>query len=218
MTAQPLHRFVRSAWTLLLFQLVAAFAAVGMTAWAAFQVRPVFEQRQALVADIATLSDQKHALEQQRQSLTAENETLAQRLTRGRQEARVRAADPIRRGINYYHSGGYAAAIASYDEALALEPQNAYVLDLKSYSQFRASDMDGAIASISTALSVDPGYIYGYSELARYACAAGRFDLAVETYTRAQAQHAGATELFASLLRDDGQFVRLCAPVRDRFQ
>jgi tetratricopeptide (TPR) repeat protein len=218
MTAQPIHRFVRSAWMLVLFQLVAAFAAVGVTAWAAFQVRPLFEQRQALRADIAALSAQKQSLEEESHRLTADNERLAQSLTRGRQEARVRAADPIRHGINAFHAGDYAAAIASYDEALALDPDNAYVLDLKSYSQFRAGDNDGAISSISTALSVDPNYLYGYSELARYACAAGRFDQAADTYKRAKTEHPGVSDLFAGLLRDDGQFARLCAPARDQLQ
>jgi tetratricopeptide (TPR) repeat protein len=154
----------------------------------------------------------------------ATNEDLAQRLTRDRQEARVRAGVYIRNAINAYHRGNrtnrkedYADAIASYDKALTLDPDNAYTLDLKSYSQFKAGDLTGAIASISTALSTDPGYVYGYSELARYACAAGKYDLAVETFNRAKADNPGVVNLFASLLRDDHEFGRLCAPVRQRF-
>jgi tetratricopeptide (TPR) repeat protein len=216
MSSHPVNRFVRSAWTLVLLQLVAAFAAVGVTAWAAFQVRPLFEQRKVLTADIAALSKQKEALAQEGARLGAENDRLAERLTRGRQEARVRAAEPVRRGINAYHAGDYAGAIAAYDEALALDPENAYVLDLKSYSQFRANDLESAITSVTAALAADPTYVFGYSELARYACAAGKFDLAVSTYARAQAQHKDAPSLFASLLRDDGQFARLCAPARDK--
>lgn len=218
MNSAPLQRFVRSAWALLLFQLLAAFAAVGVTAWAAFQVRPLLIQREQLARDVDGLAEQKAALETERQTLAVENERLAERLTRGRQEARVRAADFIRRGINAYHNGDYASAITSYDEALQLDPENAYVLDLKSYSQFRAGDLDGAIASISTALSVDPSYVYGYSELARYACAAERYDLAVETYQRAKADYPSVAYLFASLLRDDGQFARLCAATSERFK
>lgn len=218
MNGAPLQRFVRSAWALLLFQLLAAFAAVGVTSWAAFQVRPLLAQREQLARDVDGLAEQKAALETERQTLAAENERLAERLTRGRQEARVRAADFIRRGVNAYHAGDYASAIASYDEALQLDPENAYVLDLKSYSQFRAGDLDGAIASISTALSVDPSYVYGYSELARYACAAERYDLAVATYLRAKADYPGVADLFASLLRDDGQFARLCAAASARFE
>ena len=59
MTAQPLRRFVQSAWVLLLFQLVAAFGAVGVTAWAAFQVRPLLQQRAALNTEISALGTQK---------------------------------------------------------------------------------------------------------------------------------------------------------------
>jgi tetratricopeptide (TPR) repeat protein len=216
MSAQPVRRFVRSAWTLVLLQLVAAFAAVGVTAWAAFQVRPLFEQRKALTADIAALSKQKEMLLQEGARLTAENDRLAAHLTRGRQEARVNAADSVKRGINAYHAGDYAGAVAAYDAALAADPDNAYVLDLKSYSQFRAGDLESAITSVTAALAADPNYGFGYSELARYACAAGKFDLAVSTYERAKAQRKEAEVLFASLLRDDGQFARLCAPVRDK--
>lgn len=214
----PLQRFVRSAWVLLFFQLFAAFAAVGVTAWAAFQVRPLLAQRDQLARDVDGLSRQKAELESKRQTLAAENERLAERLTRGRQEARVRAADFIRRGINAYHAGDFAGAIRNYEEALQLDPENAYVLDLKSYSQFRGGDLDGAISSISTALSVDPSYVYGYSELARYACAAGRHDLAVETYQRAKGDHPGVVNLFSSLLRDDGEFARLCGSAGERFK
>lgn len=217
MSAAPLQRFVRSAWMLLLFQLVAAVFAVGVTGWAAFQVRPLFGQREQLVADVAALGEEKKALETQRQRLVATNQELAERLTRSRQEARVRAADFIHRGVTSYHARDYAAAIANYDRALELDPGNAYVLDLKSYSQFRAGDLDGAIASITMALSGDPSYVYGYSELTRYACAARQFERAVETYTRAKRDHPDVVGLFARLLRDDGQFARLCGPVRDQF-
>jgi tetratricopeptide (TPR) repeat protein len=217
MSAAPLQQFVRSAWTLLLFQLVAAFVAVGVTGWAAFQVRPLFEQRERLSVEVAALGEEKRTLEAQRQSLVSDNQELAGRLTRSRQEARVRAADFIRQGINSYHQKNWSGAIANYDRALELDPENAYALDLKSYSQFRAGDLNGAIASITTALSGDPSYVYGYSELARYACAASQFDLAVETYTRAKADYPAVVSLFAQLLRDDGEFARLCAPVRVRF-
>lgn len=208
---QPVRSFVRSAWTLLLFQLIAAFAAVGVTAWAAFQVRPLFAQRQTLQKDIAQLQKVEQDLQQRQKQLSAENARLAEHLTRGRQEARVRASEYIRDGINKYHAGAYDAAIASYSEALSLDPDNAYVLDLKSYAQFRAGDLDGAVASISTALAADPSYVYGYSELARYACAAKRISLAEETFARATTLHPQAAALFRNLMRDDGQFATLCA-------
>jgi tetratricopeptide (TPR) repeat protein len=217
MSNQVVGRFVRNAWLLLLVQLVAATGAVAVTAWAAFQVRPLLAQRSALTAEIGALNRQRTQLLQQQAQLSQQNDALTARLTRTRQEARVRAADSIRRGINAYHAGDYAGAIAAYDEALGLDPENAYVLDLRSYSQFRANDLDAAIASISAALSADPGYTYGYSELARYACAAGRYDLAAQTYAAAKTRDTAAASLFSSLLRDDGQFSRLCAPARDRF-
>lgn len=228
MSSQPLQRFVRSAWTLLLFQVAAAVLAVGVTAWAAFQVRPLLEQRETLNTEIAQLATEREQLTQQRQTLITENEQLAERLTRGRQQARVEAADIVRRGINAFHAGrratapaernaNFQRAVASYDEALRLDPDNAYVLDLKSYSQFMMGDLEGAIASVQAALAADPNYIYGYSELARYACAARRFDVAVQAFNDAKAQTGGSDPGFIGLMQQDGEFANLCGSVRAQF-
>lgn len=53
----PLYAFVRSAWTLLAFQLLAAAIAVGITGWATFQVRPLLEERERLELAIAHAED-----------------------------------------------------------------------------------------------------------------------------------------------------------------
>ncbi len=82
MSAQLLQSFVRSAWTLLQFQLVAAFAAVGVTAWAAFQVGPLFEQREELVKDVSLLSSQRESLDRVRMTLATENKAFSEDIAR----------------------------------------------------------------------------------------------------------------------------------------
>jgi tetratricopeptide (TPR) repeat protein len=212
-SASPTQRFVRSAWTVLLVQLAAALAAVAVTAWAAFQVRPLLAQRDRLAKEITGQKEDLLRLEKSTRELSAENQRLATKLANARE-----ASHYVRLALEQYHNRRYAAAIAYYDEALKLDPENAYVLDLKSYSQFRNGDRSGAMESIRAALRIQPDYVYGYSEWSRYACAAGRFDEAARAFDTARAQSPMANELYRRLLREDGQFASLCAPLRSRFQ
>lgn len=207
MSTQPLHRFVRSAWTLLLFQLIAAIAAVGVTAWAAFQVRPLLQQREELAAEIEQSRTAVAALETQKAEL--------ERTLSGAREA----TEQVRNAINAYHAGNFRDAVGYYDAALQLDAENPYVLDLKSYSQFRAGDVEGAIASVNQALTLQPAFVYAYSDLARYLCASRRFDEAASAYDRARAQNADeARRIFQwHMSRDAGGFGRDCSPVLARF-
>jgi tetratricopeptide (TPR) repeat protein len=216
MSAQPLQRFVRSAWALLLFQLLAAAAAVAVTTWAAFQVRPLLDQREALRVEIAAQREHVSQLEQQAGEVARTNDELRARLSITRQEARVEASQYVRAGINFFHAGDYNGAVRSYNEALARDPDNAYTLDLKSYSQFKAGDLSGAIDTIQAALAADPSYQYGHSVLALYACTAGQYDLALAAYGRARAT-PGVPAGFATRMRRDGEFSNACAQLRERF-
>ena len=49
------RRFVRSAWTLLAFQLVAAAGAMALTIWAATRVQALIDQRDQLQARVTQL-------------------------------------------------------------------------------------------------------------------------------------------------------------------
>jgi hypothetical protein len=61
MSGSTNRRFVRSAWTLLAFQLVAAGGATGIAIWAATKVQALVDQRDLLQARVARLeSEQSH--------------------------------------------------------------------------------------------------------------------------------------------------------------
>jgi tetratricopeptide (TPR) repeat protein len=194
-------------------QLAAAAAAVAVTAWAAFQVRPLLAQRDRLAMEIEGQKERLVGLEKTARELSAEKERLSRTLANARESSHY-----VRLALEQYHNGRYAAAIAHYDQALELDPENAYVLDLKSYSQFRHGDRKGAMESIEAALRIQPDYVYGYSEWSRYACAAGRHDEARRAFDAARSQSPAAAEgLYRKLMREDGQFATLCAPLRSRF-
>jgi tetratricopeptide (TPR) repeat protein len=205
----PIHVFVRNAWTLLVFQLVAAAAALGVTGWAVLQVRPLFEQRERLAKDIEKLrEDEKEA-----RAIVAE---LEQRAVALRNELKgARDATPVlTAAINAFHKRRYADAIVKYDEALRLNPGDPYIYNLKSYSQFKAGDFTGAIATLSRGLQLDPTYEWGYFDLARYQCAANSPDAALRTITDALAERGeGVRSALKFFLSQDGEFRRLCSPI-----
>ncbi|HVY89498.1 MAG TPA: hypothetical protein VG942_11555 [Hyphomonadaceae bacterium] len=206
MSRQPVNRFVRSAWRLLIFQLAAGVLAVGVTAWAAFQVAPLLQQKQQLETDITRSKTDLAQLSSETTTLKQEQAKLQATLANARQ-----SADFVSRAITQYHNRNYTDAVRIYDQALALDGENSYILDLKSYSQYRASDVTGAIDTVRTALKFRPDYIYGYSELARYACAAKDFESARQALDDAKSHDPGAGDLFSSLMAQDGEFHRLCA-------
>lgn len=132
------------------------------------------------------------------QRLDAVRDSLA--LTRAALEAG-------REGINLFHAGDYSGAVSSYDRALATNPGNAYILDLKGYALFRKRDLEAAITALRDAVRADPGYGYAYFDLARVYCAAGRLQDASEAAIRALERRP---DLRPYMQGGDGEFARLC--------
>jgi tetratricopeptide (TPR) repeat protein len=216
MSREGNSRFVRSAWALLLFQFVAAAVAVGVTAWAAFQVRPLLAEKERLTLDVGKARAQLRELEHSSAKARLELAGLQQRLEDVRSELKgAREATPaLIEGINAFHRRQYALAIARYDEALRLNPGDAYIYNLKSYSQFKARDVKGAAQTVSRSLALSPDYDWGYFDLARYQCAAGNGAAAIGTLQAAVAARGDAIrDLAPVFLERDGEFRRLCSGV-----
>lgn len=217
MTAErSIRAFVRNAWVLLGFQLLAAAVALVVTAWATLQVQPLLAERERLSNEIAEGKSQLGALTAQQERARIEIAALEKQATAARAELKgAREATPVlTQAINAFHRKDYGAAVTGYDQALKLNPGDAYVYNLKSYSQFKAGDVTGAIHTLSRSLQMDPSYEWGYFDLARYQCAASSYDGAVGTIRAALAARGEsirrATEFFLS---KDGEFARLCKPI-----
>jgi Flp pilus assembly protein TadD len=217
MTAEKsIRAFVRNAWVLLAFQLVAAAAALGVTAWATLEERPLLSERERLEKAIADSMVQLDDLRTQQDKARDEIAALEKQAAVVRAELKgARDATPVlTEAINAFHRKDYARAIAKYDEALKLNPGDPYVYNLKSYSQFKAGDVAGAIDTLSRSLEMDPSYEWGYFDLARYQCAAGSPDAAVHTIKSAlEARGKSIRRATAFFLAKDGEFRHLCAPV-----
>jgi tetratricopeptide (TPR) repeat protein len=205
-----LRTFVRNAWVLLVFQLIAAAGAVGITAWATLQVRPLLAQRDQLKREIADAMGRVETLSVQENALKESIKTLGDELKGARQATPV-----LTEAINAFHRKQYAEAITKYDEALRLNPGDAYIHNLKSYSQFKAGDLAGAARTLSRALQIDPTYDWGYFDLARYQCGAGSPDEALRTITGAlKTRGDSVRRRIDFFLTKDGEFTTLCRDIR----
>lgn len=208
------QQFVRSAWVLLLFQLGAAALAVGVTGWATFRVRPLIAEKERLELDVAQLTSAKDTAQAEFAQVKHELDGVRAELKGARE-----ATPALIEGVNAFHRKQYRLAIARYDEALRLDPGDAYIYNLKSYSQFRVGDVSGAITTMSKSLAVDPTYDWGYFDRARYQCASGAGPDAVETLRAALATRPVSVRALAPVfLSEDGEFRRLCADVLPQMQ
>jgi tetratricopeptide (TPR) repeat protein len=208
------RQFVKSAWVLLLFQLAAAAIAVGATAWASFKVRPLVVEKERLEQEVEHRRDQAAALKTQYDKATTEYESLGKQLQLLREQlTSARKSTPaLTDAINAFHRRQYPRAIEKYDDALRLNPGDAYIYNLKSYSQFKSGDAPGAIGTMSKSLELDPSYAWGYFDLARFQCAAGTPIDATRTLKDAAVKQGESVKRLASLfLQQDGEFRRLCA-------
>lgn len=210
------RRFVRSAWILLLFQLGAAAVAVGVTAWAAFQVRPLLAEKERLQLEVSEGRAELVTLREEREKVRTESASLTRELDGLRAELKgARLATPaLIEGINAFHRREYRLAVARYDDALRVNPGDAYIYNLKSYSEFKSGELGDAIATMKESLELVPSYDWGYFDLARYQCASGAVTEAVDTIRSAVEKRGESVRALAPVfLSGDGEFRRLCARV-----
>jgi len=69
-----------------------------------------------------------------------------------------------------------ATALKFYDDALAADPDNVYLLNLRAYTLFKQHRYDDSIAEELRRVGADPEYAWGYFDLARSEYALGKWD------------------------------------------
>ena len=149
-------------------------------------------------------------LERQRISMQGELMKLRTETERYRSDlAKSRASlASARAAINAFHSGRLEDAVSLYDEALAADPENAYLQNLRAYSLFRLGRIDAALEGQRRSVSADPNYAWGYFDMARFLCAT-----TPPKIDEARKAAAKAIELRPSMLdimQRDGEFQRVC--------
>lgn len=179
------------------FSALGAAVTIGALLLAGYQLTRIeAQQKQASAA----LAETRFELDTTREQLTTARSSLAQAQCALRQS---------RLAIEAFHQQDYEVANHFYDEALRCDPKNAYLLNLKAYSLFRAGKAEGAIDTQEQSLKVDPKYAWGYFDLSRFFCAANAYDKAADARSSALKLRPD----LADVMKQDGEFMRLCAPI-----
>jgi tetratricopeptide (TPR) repeat protein len=171
------------------------------------------KQTQRNVAVLNEEAERYRAETVELQGQLEETNNSLQNVTRQLQSSREAIAF-VTDGINLYHGRRYDEAVMAYNRALNLDPQNAYVLNLKGYSLFKARRLNESIETLRKAVELAPNYAYGYFDLARVSCAVGKLDEASNAIGK-------AIDLWPELserMKRDGEFTQLCRPLLNQIK
>lgn len=175
-------------------QVLLAIIAIGVSVFAGFKVAPLFREKKELEVEV---KQQSLELERIKAQLSKEREALA----------------AGRYAINAFHAGNYAEAVNYYDRALALDPENAYILNLKGYALFKLKRFPDAVQALNASAKADPQYAWAYFDLARVQCAAGSLSDAQSAIKKALQLQPELKQTMAG----DGEFTRVCRPLQQIF-
>ena len=62
--------------------------------------------------------------------------------------------------------GNITAALADYNQAIAIDPRQTEALDGRGTIKARNGDVDGALADFNLAIEIDPGFVAAYQNRA----------------------------------------------------
>lgn len=155
-------------------------------------------------------ASQLRKLQAESLKLTVQVEGTKTELARTKQELEGarKALSATRAAINAFHAGNLQEAVSLYDEALAWDPGNAYIQNLRAYSLFRLGRIQDAIEGERRSIAADPQYAWGYFDLARFLCAASPVQM-----EDARSAAVKAIELrpeMRQVMQEDGEFQRVC--------
>jgi tetratricopeptide (TPR) repeat protein len=183
--------------------LLIVFLALGYSAWQLQRLRTHVQHTQE---ELVAISQQRDNVKSELTARLADLHAVKSQLKGARE-----AVFYVKQGINYYHAGRYHQAIKAYDQALELDPENAYIANLKGYSLFKVKQYEDAIDAMKLSVEIDPTYAWGYFDLARVLCAKTDFSSAKQAIREALERQQDLRETMLS----DGEFTRLCRPILD---
>jgi tetratricopeptide (TPR) repeat protein len=172
-------------------QLPIAILAIAVSIYVGIEIKPLLQQRQELKQDVQQL---KQDIQQNEARLKNLREVIGL----------------VGDGRTDSFNEQYDQALKAFNKALDLDPQNAYILNLKGYALFKLGNFKDALNTFQSAVTVDPNYAWSYVDLALTYCAIGNYDEASKNFTK-------ATELDSNLnqqLRGNNEeFERICRPI-----
>lgn len=184
---------------LVVLQIVLAVVALIVTSWVFFKARPKVEEKQQL-------EDKLAVAEQKNQKL----ESAVIVVQSDRKQSRLH----LRQGVTLFHQQKYDEAIAQYDKALEVFPDDPYGWSLKGYALFKAGNIPQSIEANQKAVQLDPGDPLNFIDLAKSYCAQKQYDEALRVLV-----DEPSPDVFVDIrryLQTDGEIRRLCKPILAR--
>ena len=190
-------RFARHARAGLFMTLVGAAIVVGSLAYSTQQLSRVQAERTALDAKLKTAADDLQKVKASRDLMEGELKQLQSSVKNARD-----SFFSVQMGLRQFFVKDYRGAVKFYDKAIAVDPLNPVLHDLKGYALLRDGDIQGAISALEKSIETGPDYVWGHYNLSLAYAAAGEM-------VRAVAQIRKVLELDPSMksaIRGDGQF------------
>ena len=88
----------------------------------------------------------------------------------------------LEQGMTYASTGQWDEAIRDFDEAIRLEPTNAFAYGIRGTAYYSKRDFDRAIRDFDQALRLDPREVKAYTSRAYAACGKGDFSQALKDF------------------------------------
>ena len=173
-------KLIHSIRSALIVQMVVAAIVTVLAIAAAIEVAPLWRQRRDLTSQVDKLAVRLKQAQDETAKVQSELTATEIKLN-GLREASYYVGN----GINEVHARNFRAAISQYDQALKIDPNDPYILNLKGVAFYKLKDYDNAIATLNSAVTEDPTYAWGFFDLARTYCAAQKFPDAEQAFHRA---------------------------------
>ena len=116
----------------------------------------------------------------------------------------------LRLGLDYFYSKQYDLAVEEYNKAIALDPENFVLYDLKGYSQLKSKKINEAIASLEKSVELKPNYTWGHYNLSLAYWAGGKNEEA----KREIKTLIGLDESFRKTISTDRQFSEMMKSIK----
>jgi Flp pilus assembly protein TadD len=180
---------------MVILQILLAVVALFVTGWIFFKERPP--------------SEVNHQLTEQLTQVQQENQHLQAATPSGDQVKK--AQQYVKQGRALFHQQQYDQAVAQYEEALKLQPDDPNTWGLEGYALLRAGRVTDSITANKKAIQLGPEDPFGYLNLAKSYCAAKQFTEAQGVLT-SQVPSDVASDV-KKLVAIDGEFRRLCKSI-----
>ena len=204
MSLQPqfdsqLEQLGRTSRQSVLLSTLGFFLILAAIGYAVYQLRTIERQRTDLLNQVQDLRSQLGVAQEQLKKARWELEDSL-RQTIATMDAKV--------ALIAFHAGHYQEAVSLCDKALAADPDNAYVQDLRAYFLFKLRRIPEAIAGEQRAISGDPNYPWSYLNLARAQCAAS--PPLLDDARKSVVEAIRLDPQIAQFIKQDGEFQTVC--------